>query len=120
MAIANGIYPGWQAGDRPVLDDPRTPAPSPEEVGRGPIAAELGRFTAVRLTRDGAVLEYEVAGTPVQEWVTGVPGRADVVVRHVEIAADHADDMAGARRRPRRAPTSASPPTAPSAPCSSA
>ncbi len=87
VAIANGIYAGWQSGDTPVLDDPRTPAPSPEEVGRGPIAPELGRFNAVRLTRDGAVLEYEVAGTPVQEWVTGVPGRADALVRHLDIAA---------------------------------
>lgn len=84
--IANGIYPGWQEGERPAFSDPRSPAPSPEEVGRGPIAAERGRFTAVRLTREGAVLEYEVAGADVREWVTGVPGRPDVVVRHVEIA----------------------------------
>ena len=39
----------------------------------------------MRLTRDGAVLEYEVAGTSVQEWVSGTPGRNDVVVRHFEI-----------------------------------
>jgi cytochrome c2 len=87
VAIATGIYPGWQVGDRPSLDDPRSPAPSPEEVGRGPVDLAIGRFTAVRLTRDGAVLEYEVGGTPVQEWVTGAPGRPDVVVRHVAIAA---------------------------------
>ena len=35
---ANGIYPGWQAGARPSLDDPREPAPTVTEVGRGPIA----------------------------------------------------------------------------------
>ena len=87
VAIANGIYAGWQVGERPVLEDLRTPAPSPEEVGRGPIPADQGRFSAVRLTRDGAVLEYEVAGTPVQEWVSGTPGRTDVVVRHFEIGA---------------------------------
>jgi glucose/arabinose dehydrogenase/cytochrome c2 len=86
IVIANGIYPGWQAGERPSFRDPRSPAPSPEEVGRGPIAAEQGRFTALRLTRDGAVLEYEVAGATVQEWVTGAPGRSDVVIRHVEVA----------------------------------
>lgn len=87
VALATGIYPGWQVGERPTFDDPRPPAPSPEEVGRGPLDPALGRFTAVRLTRDGAVLEYEVAGVRVQEWSTGVPGRADVLVRHVEIAA---------------------------------
>src|SRR5690349_1033187 len=27
VAIANGIYAGWQAGERPVLEDRRTPAP---------------------------------------------------------------------------------------------
>jgi cytochrome c2 len=87
VAIANGIYAGWQVGDRPLLEDRRRPAPSPEEVGRGPIPAEEGRFAAVRLTREGAVLEYDVAGTSVQEWVTGSPGRSDVVVRHFEMAA---------------------------------
>lgn len=87
VAIANGIYPGWQAGERPSFDDPRPPAPSPEEVGRGPVATGIGRFSALRLTREGVVLEYDVAGTAVQEWVTGSPGRADVVIRHLEVAA---------------------------------
>ncbi len=87
VAIANGVYPGWLTGDAPTLEDPRSPAPSPEEVGRGPMATDLGRFNAVRLTRDGAVLEYEVAGTPVHEWVSGVPGRTDALIRHLEVAA---------------------------------
>jgi cytochrome c2 len=86
VVIANGLYPGWQADERPSFTDPRWPAPTSEEPGRGPIAAEQGRFTGVRLTREGAVLEYEVAGASVQEWVTGVPGRTDVVVRHLEVA----------------------------------
>ena len=34
-----------------VVDDPREPAPSPEEVGRGPLPEETGRFKAVRLVR---------------------------------------------------------------------
>lgn len=37
--LANGIYPGWQVlkspDDKPTLTDPREPAPSKEEVGRG-------------------------------------------------------------------------------------
>ena len=56
--VANGIYPGWQAGDRLSLTDPREPAPSPEEVGRGPIPETTGRFNAIRIEPDRAVLEY--------------------------------------------------------------
>ena len=64
---ANGIYPGWQVGEAPSFVDPREPAPSPEEVGRGPLAAESGRFDAVQLTSGGAVLEYHVARSAVRE-----------------------------------------------------
>ncbi|MBB5035256.1 DUF6797 domain-containing protein [Prosthecobacter vanneervenii] len=35
--LANGIYPGWQIGDKPSFTDPREATPSPEEVGRGPV-----------------------------------------------------------------------------------
>jgi mono/diheme cytochrome c family protein len=65
--MANGIYPGWQAGERPSFTDPREPAPSPEEVGRGPIPERLGRFRAVRLLRDGVSVDYSVAGTEITE-----------------------------------------------------
>jgi mono/diheme cytochrome c family protein len=65
--IANGIYPGWQVGETVSLTDPREPAPSPEEVGRGPLAEELGRFKAVRQVADGTVLEYTAGDTDVQE-----------------------------------------------------
>ena len=67
--MANGIYPGWQSGDRPVLADPREPAPSPQEVGRGALPADLGRFRAVQLIRSGARLDYTVAGVKVREWM---------------------------------------------------
>ena len=68
--LANGIYPGWQTGARLSLDDPREPAPSLEEVGRGPLPEEMGRFKAVRLVRGGAVLEYTAGGADVREWMT--------------------------------------------------
>jgi mono/diheme cytochrome c family protein/glucose/arabinose dehydrogenase len=85
---ANGIYPGWQAGARPSLDDPREPAPTVTEVGRGPISDALGRFTAVRLVRGGAVLEYSVRGSQVREWMTVVEtdGRS-AIVRNIDVAA---------------------------------
>jgi cytochrome c551/c552 len=65
--LASGIYPGWQVGERPSFDDPREPAPSPEEVGRGPLSEEMGRFTAIRQVHDGVVLEYTAGGADVRE-----------------------------------------------------
>ncbi len=84
--LANGIYPGWQRGRRVSLDDPREPAPSREEVGRGPLPEGMGRFGAVRMTGGGAVLEYTVGRTDVREWVTlssrsGPP----VIERHLRV-----------------------------------
>jgi glucose/arabinose dehydrogenase/mono/diheme cytochrome c family protein len=85
--LANGIHPGWQAGDTFSLDDPREPAPSPEEVGRGPLPEALGRFNALRLVRDGVVLEYVVAGTAIREWFTSAERNGQTVIeRHMEIA----------------------------------
>src|SRR5262245_15426988 len=65
--LANGIYPGWQIGDRVSLTDPREPAPSPEEIGRGPLPDTIGRFNAIRQVSNGVVLEYTVNGAMVQE-----------------------------------------------------
>ena len=83
---ANGIYPGWQIGARPSLDDPREPAPSVQEVGRGPISETLGRFKAVRLVRGGVILEYSVRGADVREWMTvaDVNGRS-AIVRNIHV-----------------------------------
>ena len=67
--LANGVYPGWQAGEQFSLADPREPAPDNREVGRGPLSASAGRFKAVRLTRSGVCLEYDVMGASVREWV---------------------------------------------------
>jgi cytochrome c2/glucose/arabinose dehydrogenase len=84
--MANGIYPGWQAGASPVLDDPREPAPTVAEVGRGPLAFESGRFKAVRLVPGGAVLEYTVRSTDVSEWMTVVSnGEQSAIVRNVHV-----------------------------------
>ncbi len=68
--LASGIYPGWQAGDQLSLDDPREPAPSPEEIGRGPIPETMGRFNALRLVSGGVVLDYTAGGTAIRDWTT--------------------------------------------------
>lgn len=84
--IANGIYPGWQAGEKISLKDPREPAPSPEEVGRGPLTESQGRFKAVRQSGDGVILEYTAAGTDVREWMTvSMRDGKPVVERHVSV-----------------------------------
>jgi mono/diheme cytochrome c family protein len=82
--IANGIYPGWQSGARPSFDDPREPAPSPEEVGRGPLSEEMGRFKAIRQAGEGVVLEYTAGGADIKEWLTLSDRK--VPERHVRVA----------------------------------
>ena len=82
--LASGIYPGWQVGDQLVLDDPREPAPSPEEIGRGPIPETMGRFEGLRLVSNGVVLEYTAGGTKVREWTTlSEQNGQPVIERHV-------------------------------------
>ncbi|MEO6739700.1 MAG: DUF6797 domain-containing protein, partial [Chthoniobacteraceae bacterium] len=86
--LANGIYPGWQTTDRAALDDPREPAPSPEEVGRGPLPAVMGKFKAVRIVSGGAVLEYSAGGADIREFTTlSEHGEQPVVERHFEVGA---------------------------------
>ena len=86
--LATGIYPGWQSAAEFSPTDPRSPAPSPEEVGRGPLPETMGRFEAVRLTTGGAVLEYTVAGTAIREWLTAATSEAGPEIsRHFQIGA---------------------------------
>lgn len=77
--LANGIYPGWQVGDKPSFTDPREPAPSADEVGRGGIMesrvlslefkdqwietkleVEGIKITQRVLYRSGPIFEYDV------------------------------------------------------------
>lgn len=84
--LANGIYPGWQTGDRPSFNDPREPAPSPEEVGRGPLPEQQGRFKALRQVRSGVVLEYTAGGADVREHIAASDqNRQWTVVRHFRV-----------------------------------
>ena len=74
--LANGIYPGWQTGTDVSFGDPRPAAPSPEEVGRGPLDDALGRFTALRLADGGVVLEYTAGDAGIEEWMTLGPAQS--------------------------------------------
>lgn len=86
--LANGIYPGWQAGGNWMLTDPREPGPDPKEVGRGPLPPEQGRFKSIRLVHGMAELEYDVAGVLVREVIEArMNGRHPVIQRRFEIGA---------------------------------
>lgn len=81
--IATGLYAGWQSAEdgAPVsFADPRPVGQDPRELGRGPLDPALGRFTAVRLTQDGVVLEYEVRGIPVEERIGARLDAGDPVI----------------------------------------
>lgn len=86
--LGNGLFPGWQSGDKVSTEDPREPAPSKEEVGRGPVDESIGRFQNVRLVNEGVVLEYSASGSKVREWwkVSEHDGRP-VVERHISVSA---------------------------------
>ena len=74
--LANGIYPGWQVGEKPSFSDPREPAPSKDEVGRGGIAnsafqsVQLGEplFGRMAMEPKSWRLRYSVSGTIIEEF----------------------------------------------------
>ena len=82
---ANGIYPGWQAGARPSFDDPREPAPRRKKSAAGRSANSPGA-SAIRIVRDGVVLEYLAGGASVREWMTA-DAAGSGVIRQFEIGA---------------------------------
>jgi hypothetical protein len=86
--LANGIYPGWQTGAQFSMEDPREPCPDKNEIGRGALPASLGKFNAIRFTRDGIWLEYNVGATVIHEIVSaGAQSTNSVVQRRFEVAA---------------------------------
>lgn len=70
MWLANGIYPGWQMGEKPSFTDPREPSASEEEVGRGPIKQNNTGVIGVTPIAKGVQLDYQVAGTKISETIT--------------------------------------------------
>ena len=74
--LANGLFPGWQRGREISTLDPREPTPSKNEVGRGPLAEEAGRFRALHLLKEGGVeLRYTLGDVPVVDRLRAVDGR---------------------------------------------
>ena len=104
--LANGIYPGWQVlkspEDKPSFTDPREPALSKEEVGRGPVDRVMGEFLSISPAGNGMRLSYKVAGIEVSEWDFGnFTANGSAAVRLLKLAphantlvcvlADHSD-----------------------------
>jgi mono/diheme cytochrome c family protein len=86
--LGHAIIPGWQLGPKVDLTDPRSPAPSPEEVGRGPLPTSLGRFQSVELVGQDVVLTYQVADATVRErWKAAERDGHIVVERHLAVSA---------------------------------
>ena len=100
--LGHAILPGWQTGAKVDLTDPRSPAPSPQEVGRGPLPEALGRFQSVELVGQDVVLNYRVADATVRElWKASERDGRIVVERHLSVSA-HAKDLllvVGTRRQ---------------------
>ena len=86
--IANGIYAGWQAGEKPSFSDPRPATPSPGEVGRGPLDPTVASFQGVTHDKDGVLLHYTVSGRKVRERCRAIlSGSGAVVTRNIEVDA---------------------------------
>ena len=82
--LANGLYPGWQLGEKPSYTDPREAAPSKEELGRGPLPTAFGKFDSIRLAECGLntliELRYHVGETPVIEHVEADAGTEGIFI----------------------------------------
>ena len=100
--LGHAIIPGWQTGTKVILTDPRTPAPSTQEVGRGPLPEALGRFQSVELVGQDVVLTYRVADATIRElWKASERDGHVVIERHLAVSA-HAKDLlliVGTRRQ---------------------
>jgi mono/diheme cytochrome c family protein len=91
--LGHAIIPGWQTGAKVDPTDPRTPAPSPQEVGRGPLPETLGRFESVELVGRDVILTYRVADATVRElWKASEREGRIVIERHLSVS-PHAKEL---------------------------
>jgi cytochrome c2 len=91
--LGHAIMPGWQLGTKIDHVDPRSPAPSPTEVGRGPIPTSLGQFQSVELVGKDVVLTYRVADATIRElWKASEHDGHIVIERHLAVSA-HTKDL---------------------------
>ena len=76
--LGHAILPGWQTGAKVDLTDPRSPAPSPQEVGRGPLPEALGRRFLAALQNTPALAAGQLDA---QRPAVGLLAQADLDLR---------------------------------------
>ncbi len=92
--LANGIYPGWQAGGSLRRSDSRQRSKDKTEVGLGPLPAEDGRWIGVKLDQDGPSLVYEVRGTRIEERLELISTKTAPVLFRKFVIAPHDEPLA--------------------------
>jgi cytochrome c2 len=75
--LTSPLCPSWQLGNQVDLGDPRTQAPSPEEVGRGPLEAAKGRLAGIRLIDGVVVIDIEIGGMRIHQALAQVNSQGD-------------------------------------------
>lgn len=85
-------FTDWFSEGRQVQQDPRSAWTDPLEHGRGPLPLDGWQWSGIDVSRDGAVLRYQVAGVAVQERFTVVEtDQGTVVRRHLSREANGSD-----------------------------
>lgn len=64
--ISTGLNSGWSTGDSDFQDS-RPIGEDPNEIGRGPLPNELGRWNGLYVSGDRVALSYEIHKTPIYE-----------------------------------------------------
>jgi glucose/arabinose dehydrogenase/cytochrome c2 len=74
--LSSGLFPGLQITDKPTRSDPRTPAPSKDEPGRGPM--EKARFDSLAITPTGLALRMTVEETAVIQRLKSLGDKVEI------------------------------------------
>jgi len=83
---ATGLYPGWQPADTKSFVDPRPRGLDPEELGRGPLPRDQGRWLGVQDQGDHALISYTVGKATVHEIFSLLSGDQTGVQRSLSIS----------------------------------
>lgn len=85
---ATDLYPGWQTPRALRFEDPRPRFGVPQELGRGPLPREQGRWQAIDDEGNGAAMHYTVGAAQVTERIAlHHQGGRKIVTRHLRISA---------------------------------
>jgi hypothetical protein len=80
VLAVNGLYPGWQMGEKPIFEDPRESGPSVEEVGRGALPEGMARLQALTWSDAGVELEIVIGETLIHTRMRVESNRGKVIL----------------------------------------